>query len=112
MFALSRLSFYVRDKMKKLFGLLSLLLLPLWICIVFYVFPLGSVGVMVPISLILLAIALPVYLCCWLRDIREDSLRLFLQILSVPAGIFLAVLSINLYFPLTAWLLLDDFQWM
>jgi len=32
--------------------------------------------------------------------------------LSIPVGVLFAVLSVNLYFPLTALLEMDDFYWM
>ena len=98
--------------MIKVLGFLALALTPLWICLMYYCLPLGSVGGMVPLNLAFLAIAFPAYLCWWLDDVKSDKWKLALRVLALPLGVVLAVLAINLYFPLTAWLGLDDFYWM
>lgn len=88
------------------------LLNPLWFCILFYILPLGSIGPVVILTWPLNSIAIPALLFIASDRIKAKEPRITSKILAIPLGLFIAVLQLNSYFPLTYFFGLDDFDWM
>ena len=90
-----------------------MLLNPLWFCILFYFLPLGTIGPVVILTWPLNSIAIPAFLFIASDRLKAPKIpRITSKILAIPLGLFIAVLQLNSYFPLTTFFGLDDFDWM
>ena len=86
---------------------------PLIGCIIFKIFPIGSIGPIVPISGIFNAFFIPylIYKCFYLF-FKKHEIEFVLIIISIPTGIFLAVIEMNILIGLSSAFGIMDYQLM
>lgn len=96
----------------KLAILTILILVPVWLCAVFSLLPLGSIGPAVPLTWAVNSMLLPLAFHSVFKEIENEKMRKKLVASSIPIGLFLAYLQFISYMPLTEWFGLDDFYWI
>jgi hypothetical protein len=90
-----------------------LCVLPLALCIVYWMLPLGSIGPMVPITGIANVLLLPVLIYFGAEGAFHFKMwKPVLAVLSLLLSVFLAVLGMNLFMLLTYLFGIKDYQMM
>ena len=96
--------------MASLFMVLSL---PLLLCLFFKIFPVDSVGPMVPITGVMNAVILPFLLYFGFFElINNRETRIVAVILSILGGLFLAVVEMNAFMAFSEIFGISDYQMM
>ena len=96
----------------KVIGLLLVLLTPLWLCILYRILPLGSIGPAVPLTWLINSALLPAIIFLVGAEIRRKPIRRTVKILAIPGGLILAYFQFISYMPLTVAFELNDFEWI
>ena len=96
----------------KLSILAVLILTPIWLCLLFAVLPIGSIGPAVLLTWAVNSVLLPLAFRSVFKEIRDEKRRKKLVASSIPVGLLLAYLQFISYMPLTEWFGLDDFYWI
>lgn len=87
--------------------------LPLIGCIVFKLFPIGSIGPMVPISGIINTFVMPYLIFkCFSPFFEKHRIEFVLIIISIPVGVFLAVMEMNILVGMSSVFGIMDYQLM
>ena len=87
--------------------------LPLLGCIVFRLFPLGSIGPLVPISGVLSVFVMPYLIYrCFSQFFKKREIEILLIIFSIPVGVIFAVIEMNILIGLSSFFGIMDYQLM
>ena len=96
----------------KLILLVLLLTLPVWLCVVFWLLPLGSIGPFVLLTWIVNSIVLPIIFYQLGKKLKNKEIRMTALILAIPVGLIIAYFQFISYMALTPIFHLDDFYWL
>ncbi|WP_459919090.1 hypothetical protein [Desulfocicer niacini] len=102
--------------MKKSNVLLILFLcfgLPLLICVIFKILPIGSVGPIIPITGIINVFALPYLFYCSVADlVKSKGTKVISLIVSILIGVFMTVIEMNVFIGLSSLFGIMDYHLM
>src|SRR5690606_4915122 len=87
-------------KMRKKITILGVLLLaPVWLCLIFWALPLGSIGPFVLLTWLVNSIALPVVIILIGKEIKNKRKRLAIVVAAIPTGLMIAYFQFISYMP-------------
>jgi len=104
-------SFGPHRKMKIVVSII-LLTTPIWMCLIFWAFPFGSVGPFVLLTWLINSILIPILLIWLSCGLPNKKTRVIAQILAIPLGLIIAYIQFVSYLALTPIFGLDDFHWI